>query len=305
MGSVCDWIGPRLGMSVVLLLSAPCVFGMALANKAIDFIMLRFGIGFGLSAFVACQFWTTCMFNVKIVGAHFPRGLVHPCSCHQAAIAMPQPGIYARNAANGYHAMPCYSSHLLGRDGTQNERCLIVSQHTSEILKKQQLKLKRTKTTQKKERAAGIANATSGGWGNLGGGVTQLLMPLIFTGIKRSVPDFIAWRWAMFVPAFMHIIAGIMILFFSVDLPDGNYAVLKAQDSTRIIKDNPWKTFMAGALNYRCVPPTPSAQLPITAKRFRSLLQQCSDVMRLLYRYNYLSLFGACESACESACAQL
>lgn len=69
MGSVCDWIGPRLGMSVVLLLSAPCVFGMALANKAIDFIMLRFGIGFGLSAFVACQFWTTCMFTVKLVGA--------------------------------------------------------------------------------------------------------------------------------------------------------------------------------------------------------------------------------------------
>lgn len=68
MGAVCDWIGPRLGMSVVLLLSAPCVFGMALADKAIDFIMLRFGIGFGLSTFVACQFWTACMFNVKIVG---------------------------------------------------------------------------------------------------------------------------------------------------------------------------------------------------------------------------------------------
>lgn len=73
MGSVCDWIGPRLGMSVVLLMSAPCVYGMALANKALDFIMLRFGIGFGLSAFVACQFWTTCMFNVKIVGTH-PHG---------------------------------------------------------------------------------------------------------------------------------------------------------------------------------------------------------------------------------------
>lgn len=69
MGAVCDWVGPRLGMSVVLCLSAPCVFGMALADKAIDFIMLRFGIGFGLSTFVACQFWTACMFNVKIVGA--------------------------------------------------------------------------------------------------------------------------------------------------------------------------------------------------------------------------------------------
>lgn len=68
MGAVCDWIGPRLGMSSVLMMTAPCVFGMALANKALDFTLLRFGIGFGLSTFVACQFWTASMFNVKIVG---------------------------------------------------------------------------------------------------------------------------------------------------------------------------------------------------------------------------------------------
>jgi MFS transporter, NNP family, nitrate/nitrite transporter len=72
MGTVCDWLGPRLGMSVVLLTCSPCVYGLALANKAIDFIMLRFGIGFVLSVFVACQFWTSCMFNTKIVGA-LPR----------------------------------------------------------------------------------------------------------------------------------------------------------------------------------------------------------------------------------------
>ena len=69
---MCDWVGPRLGMSVVLLMTSPCIFGMALANKAIDFALLRFGIGFGLSAFVACQFWTACMFNVKIVGTFSP-----------------------------------------------------------------------------------------------------------------------------------------------------------------------------------------------------------------------------------------
>ena len=68
MGAVCDWIGPRLGMSSVLMMTAPCVFGMALANKALDFTLLRFGIGFGLSTFVSCQFWTASMFNVKIVG---------------------------------------------------------------------------------------------------------------------------------------------------------------------------------------------------------------------------------------------
>lgn len=78
MGAVCDAIGPRLGMSVTLLLTSPAVFGMALAAEPLHFIMLRFGIGFGLSTFVACQFWTSCMFNVKIVGAlPFMPGLTH------------------------------------------------------------------------------------------------------------------------------------------------------------------------------------------------------------------------------------
>lgn len=162
MGAVCDWIGPRLGMSAVLMMTAPCVFGMALANKALDFTLLRFGIGFGLSTFVSCQFWTASMFNVKIVG---------------------------------------------------------------------------------------IANATTGGWGNLGGGVTQLLMPLVFRGISQHTQPFLAWRWSMFVPAFMHIIGGMGILFFSLDLPDGNYAVLKK--SGGMSKDSPLRVFITAISNYR------------------------------------------------------
>lgn len=68
MGSVCDLVGPRLGMSIVLLLTSPFVFGMALASGAAQFTLLRFGIGFGISCFVACQFWSSQMFSVKIVG---------------------------------------------------------------------------------------------------------------------------------------------------------------------------------------------------------------------------------------------
>jgi MFS transporter, NNP family, nitrate/nitrite transporter len=74
-------------------------------------------------------------------------------------------------------------------------------------------------------------------------------MPLIFEGIKQHNEAFIAWRWAMFVPAFMHIISGLMILFFSVDLPDGNYAVLKKTGNMN--KDSPIKVFLNGVLNYR------------------------------------------------------
>jgi hypothetical protein len=100
MGSVCDAIGPRLGMSVVLLTTSAPVFGMALATKALDFILLRFAIGFGLAVFVACQFWTSSMFNVKIVGtanattggahsaAPAPCCLCNGCLCHLCTPSM-------------------------------------------------------------------------------------------------------------------------------------------------------------------------------------------------------------------------
>ena len=44
----------------------------------------------------------------------------------------------------------------------------------------------------------GTANATSAGWGNLGGGVTQMLMPLIFAFfVSIGFIETAAWRWAM------------------------------------------------------------------------------------------------------------
>lgn len=95
----------------------------------------------------------------------------------------------------------------------------------------------------------GIANATTGGWGNLGGGVTQLLMPLVFRGISNTQEPFIAWRYAMFVPAFMHIVSGILILFFSSDLPDGNYAILKKSGGMK--GDSPLAVMLTAVLNYR------------------------------------------------------
>ena len=47
----------------------------------------------------------------------------------------------------------------------------------------------------------GTANATTAGWGNLGGGVTQIAMPLLLAARSRlGVSERCGWRVAMVVP---------------------------------------------------------------------------------------------------------
>jgi NNP family nitrate/nitrite transporter-like MFS transporter len=55
----------------------------------------------------------------------------------------------------------------------------------------------------------GTANATTAGWGNLGGGVTQQVMPLMLLGFAFFMPEEIAWRYAMAVPSFLMVFVGI------------------------------------------------------------------------------------------------
>jgi NNP family nitrate/nitrite transporter-like MFS transporter len=64
-------------------------------------------------------------------------------------------------------------------------------------------------------KVVGTANAVAAGWGNMGGGITHFLMPLIWQGIARSTPAFIAWRWAFFVPASCHVLMGIAVMLLS------------------------------------------------------------------------------------------
>jgi len=78
----------------------------------------------------------------------------------------------------------------------------------------------------------GLANATSAGWGNLGGGVTNLLMPFIFTAFYDNLDgsnadrEDKAWRYCYFVPLAMHILGGLGAL-TARDLPDGNIKELE------------------------------------------------------------------------------
>jgi len=77
----------------------------------------------------------------------------------------------------------------------------------------------------------GTANATSAGWGNLGGGVTQLVMPLIFSGVivLFGVTDAAAWRISMVGVGVVIFFVGIAYYFMTQDAPDGSFKELRAQ----------------------------------------------------------------------------
>lgn len=76
----------------------------------------------------------------------------------------------------------------------------------------------------------GTANATSAGWGNLGGGTTQILMPLIFSGmLMLGVNEAFGWRLAMMVPGVVMLFTGIGYWFFTQDAPNGNFSELRAR----------------------------------------------------------------------------
>ncbi|WP_440132895.1 MFS transporter [Chitinophaga sancti] len=70
----------------------------------------------------------------------------------------------------------------------------------------------------------GTANAVTGGWGNLGGGVTNMVMPVIFAtivgfGFTKSE----AWRYAMIIPGIMMLIVAFLYARFTKDTPNGNF----------------------------------------------------------------------------------
>ncbi len=75
----------------------------------------------------------------------------------------------------------------------------------------------------------GTANATTAGWGNLGGGVTQMVMPLVLSAVLMfGVSEIAGWRVAMVVPGVALFLMGIVYYRFTQDTPDGNFRELRA-----------------------------------------------------------------------------
>ncbi|GMH43588.1 hypothetical protein BSKO_11510 [Bryopsis sp. KO-2023] len=162
MGVLCDTLGPRYGHAGIILTTAPAMFAMALVTGPTGFIICRFFVGFSLATFIACQYWSSVMFNVQIVG---------------------------------------------------------------------------------------VANATGAGWGNAGGGVSQILMPILFHALENSFESFSAWRFALLIPGSLHIVIGFVILAFAQDMPDGSFFYLRSQGD--MAGPQVWKAFGTGLSNWK------------------------------------------------------
>lgn len=104
----------------------------------------------------------------------------------------------------------------------------------------------------------GTANAVTGGWGNLGGGITNMVMPLIFAAIVGfGYTSAESWRYAMIVPGVMMLIVAWLYYKYTKDTPTGNYDEIGRTKATRekadwsILKDwRLWALVLGYAMSF-------------------------------------------------------
>jgi NNP family nitrate/nitrite transporter-like MFS transporter len=91
----------------------------------------------------------------------------------------------------------------------------------------------------------GTANATTAGWGNLGGGVTQMVMPLILGGVMTFfASESLGWRIAMIFPGLALLATAYLYWKYTEDSPDGDYVSLRAKgemDGSDKVSGQFWK----------------------------------------------------------------
>ena len=94
----------------------------------------------------------------------------------------------------------------------------------------------------------GTANATAGGFGNTGGGATQILMPLIAAALVGFgwVSQADSWRYAMIFPGVMLLVMAGLYWKYTKDTPAGNFDELPQTEKGK--KEN---TFLLAAKDYR------------------------------------------------------
>jgi len=99
----------------------------------------------------------------------------------------------------------------------------------------------------------GRANATTAGWGNVGGGVTQFAMPaLLSLFVWLGADSYWGWRLSMLVPAIAMFVMGIIYYRSTQDYPEGNLQRTSSSKKTKkervlgsVIKDyRVWALFL-------------------------------------------------------------
>jgi NNP family nitrate/nitrite transporter-like MFS transporter len=100
----------------------------------------------------------------------------------------------------------------------------------------------------------GTANATTAGWGNLGGGVTQMVMPFLFSAmVMLGVEETMSWRYAMVDPGIVLLLVGFLYYRWTKDCPEGNYDDLRKKGGMdpHLASQGAWSSFLEGAKDYR------------------------------------------------------
>ncbi len=99
----------------------------------------------------------------------------------------------------------------------------------------------------------GTANATVGGWGNAGGGVTQSVMPFILAAaLSLGASSALGWRLSMIVPGVLMLIVAVLYWKYTQDTPEGNIIDLRRRGITVDSgKKGGMAVFKQAAANYR------------------------------------------------------
>lgn len=130
------------------------MYCIGLCTNAAGFIISRLFIGFSLATFVACQFWCTSMFNTKVVGA-----------ANAVAAGWVSPSFVTRTHSLLRHIRLKIS--WIGQQRIWGLQLQLFSCSTGAHLHY-------------------VCVCVCCVQGNMGGGFTHFLMPLVFDGIKAA-----------------------------------------------------------------------------------------------------------------------
>jgi MFS transporter, NNP family, nitrate/nitrite transporter len=94
----------------------------------------------------------------------------------------------------------------------------------------------------------GTANAVAGGWGNLGGGITNIAMPLIAAALVGAgyVDQLNSWRYAMIIPGVILLFMALIYYRYTKDTPAGNF-----EEIERTTTGKKTGTFLIACRDYR------------------------------------------------------